>query len=363
MARLCVVGTSQRPRRTPHYLLIALLLGALSLTGCVKPGRTVHPDSITHAGICPVTPAPEITTQVRIAWQPIPNGDLIVKDKQWLENCLPNAHIQWLKMNSGGDVLQAFGSGSIDLAQIGSSPAVKGRSTPLNLALRVVWLHDVIGPAEALVVRDSGAHSLKDLAGKKIGTPFGSTSHFSLQAAIDQANLKGKVQLVNLQPEAMIAAWDKGDIDAAWVWDPVLSTLKQMGKVLVSSLDTANAGAPTFDLEAGNTEFIHANPDFMRIWTQLQGAAVNTITENPADAAASMSAQLGTTEEAAMKLLDGYKYLSNAEQLDSRYFGKDLPKVLQATATFLLAQQEIDRIPPISTFDNMADSDFIREAK
>ena len=62
-----------------------------------------------------------------------------------LENCLPEATIEWNNFASGGDVVQAFGAGSIDIGLAGSSPSTKALSAPLDLDVKVIWIHDVIG--------------------------------------------------------------------------------------------------------------------------------------------------------------------------------------------------------------------------
>lgn len=122
-------------------------------------------------------------TTVRIAYQAIPNADLIVKNQKLLEKALPEADVKWVKFESGGDVNTAVIAGSVDLGLAGSSPVTKGLSAPLNIPYKVVWIHDLIGDNEALVAK-SGIDSVKDLAGKKVATPFGSTSHYSLLAAL-----------------------------------------------------------------------------------------------------------------------------------------------------------------------------------
>lgn len=43
-------------------------------------------------------------TEMRIGYQLIPNGDLIVKDQGWLEDALPGTTIKWIKFDSGADV-------------------------------------------------------------------------------------------------------------------------------------------------------------------------------------------------------------------------------------------------------------------
>ncbi len=329
--------------------------------GFIDPDRTVHPDA-SSASSCPVQPDPSVTSTVRIAWQPIANGDLVVKDKDWLSACLPNATIHWAKMNSGGDVLQAFGARSIDIAQVGSSPAVKGVSAPLNLDLQIVWLNDVIGKAESLVVRDDSVKSLADLSGKTVATPYGSTSHFSLMEALRQADRTDKVRLVNLAPDAMLGAWQRDEIDAAWVWDPTLTSLTEAGgHVIMSSADTAEAGAPTFDLIASTTDFATANAGFMTVWTQLQEQATTLMNDKPDEAAASLAVQLGISTDEVKKQFTGYTYPTAEEQLGTDYFGEQLAKVLYDSAQFLKSQQTISVVASAGHYAAVPNATYIKE--
>ena len=113
-------------RRGTALRILAASLGlTLALSGCVQSGRTSHPDNFAGEVACPVDPDPSITTTARIGWQAISNGDLVIKDLELLEACMPEANISWVKMNSGGDVIQAFGSESLDISLVGSSPAVR----------------------------------------------------------------------------------------------------------------------------------------------------------------------------------------------------------------------------------------------
>ena len=85
---------------------------------------------------------------------------------------------------------------------------------------------------------------LEDLKGGTIAVPYGSTAHFSLLQALQDAGMdSGKdVKLINLEPEKMPSAWQGEQIDAAWVWDPVLTELMKTGEVVLSSEDTARGG-------------------------------------------------------------------------------------------------------------------------
>ncbi len=351
--------------RTGPGVVAVAASAALLLTGCVEGGRTSNPDAApagTAGPECPVEVADDIDATVRIAYQPIPNGDLVVRDLGWLEACMPNADVTWSQFSSGGDVIQAFGSGSVDVGLVGSSPATKAVSAPLDIDMQVIWVHDVIGEAESLVAQEGTASSLEDLRGRSIAVPFASTAHYSLLAALDRAGMSSSdVELINMSPDAMLAAWGRQEIDAAWVWAPTLSELLESGEVVLSAADTAEEGAPTFDLGAATTGFVEANPEFVQVWTELQSEAATLIQEDPAAAAESIGAQLGIDAEEAQEQLAGYTYLDASEQAE-QYFDGQLGEALTATAEFLASQGEIDEVADAPTYADAVHADAVRAA-
>lgn len=340
-------------------------VGVLALGACATAQEATQEAATTPASgqaeeACPIEVDESVTTEVEIAFQPIPNGDLVVRDAGWLEACLPEATISWSQFASGAEVVQAFGSGSIDLGLLGSSPMTKLVSPQVGLDAQVVWIHDVIGEAESLVSR-TGAQSLEDLAGATVAVPYGSTAHFSLLNALGEAGLEpgSDLTLINLSPDAMIGAWEREEIDAAWVWNPTLEVLLEDGQIVLSSEDTAAAGTPTYDLAGATTEFITANPEFMAVWTALQDEAVRVIQEEPDRAAEAIGAQLGIAPEEAATLLEGYVYLRADEQAGEDYFGGRLGQDLVRTADFLLDQQEVAEIAPPEVYEQAVYTDAL----
>ena len=75
----------------------------------------------------------------------------------------------------------------------------------------------------------SGIKKPADLKGKKVGVPFVSTSHFHLLVALEQIwhINPSEVKILNMQPPQIVAAWERGDIDAAYVWHPALAELEE----------------------------------------------------------------------------------------------------------------------------------------
>ncbi|MEV4880200.1 taurine ABC transporter substrate-binding protein [Streptomyces cyaneofuscatus] len=291
---------------------------------------------------------------IRIAYQAFPSGDLIVKEKGWLEKALPGYKVKWTKFDSGASINTAFVAGSVDLAAIGSSPVARGLSEPLNIPYQVTWVLDVAGENEALVARNgSKVSSVKDLVGKKVATPFSSTSHYSLLAALDQAGVDAsKVQLLDLEPQDILAAWTRGDIDATYVWLPTLEELKKTGKVLVSSRELAAAGKPTLDLGVASTSFIKAHPDVLPAWRKAQAQALDLIHDDPDAASAAVGKQLGISPaEAGAQIKQGI-FLKPAEQADAKWLGTPgkvggLADNLHSAAQFLVDQKQIDSAPDL----------------
>ena len=155
--------------------------------------------------------------------------------------------INWRQFGGGGDVIRAMASGDVQLGEVGSTGIATAISQGMDVEL--FWILEDIAAAEALVVRNgSNINTIADLKGKKIATPFVSTSHFQLLYALDKAGIKpSDAQILNMRPPEIAAAWGRGDIDATFIWDPVLTTVKKDGKVLMTSGDICKQGACTFD--------------------------------------------------------------------------------------------------------------------
>ncbi|MGW6407105.1 taurine ABC transporter substrate-binding protein [Streptomyces vinaceus] len=294
-------------------------------------------------------------TTVRIAYQAIPNADLVVKNQKLLEQALPDVDVKWVKFESGGDVNTAVIAGAVDLGLAGSSPVTKGLSAPLNIPYKVVWIHDLIGDNEALVAK-SGIGSVKDLVGKKVATPFGSTAHYSLLAALTAAGVDpSAVQTIDLQPQDALAAWKRGDIDAAYVWTPTLSELTKDGKVLVTSRELAGQGKPTADLGVVTNAFAAKHPEVVTAWIKAQDKAVAQARTAPDEAAKSIGAELGLPAQEAKRQLSELVLLSAKEQAGPDYLGSPgapgkLAANLHDAAVFLKGQKAVDAVPDQAVF-------------
>ena len=195
------------------------------------------------------------------------------------------------------------------------------------------WIYDVIGIAESLVAsKDSGVTDIAGLVGKKVGTPFGSTAHYSLLAALELAGVDPTdVKIVDLQPPDILAAWERGDIDAAYVWNPTLAELRADGTVLATSEELAGQGKLTADLAVVTTAFADKYPDVMQTWVEQQTKAVTLYKDDPQAAGEAVGRQLNITAEEALAQMEELILLDATEQAGADYLGTpDAPGALAA---------------------------------
>ena len=294
---------------------------------------------------------------VRIAYQNFADSTLLVKDRKTLEKALPDHEITWTAFDSGASINTAFLGGSIDLAVIGSSPAAAGLCPPLSIPYQIIELLNVIGDSEALVVRKAtGITRIEDLAGRKVAAPFSSTAHYSLLAALELAGVDpAAVTIVDLEPQNIQAAWQRGDIDGAYVWTPVLSVLQQDAVTLTDSAKLAEAGKPTLTFTVARKDFLDANADVVDEWLSATDEAIKLVKTDPDRVAEAVSRQIGTSTEDALSQLTQNIYLDHAEQRGPDYFGTadapgQLANRLRDTAEFLRQQKKVDEVPDLATF-------------
>ena len=324
-------------------ILAALAVTTLALAGCSVDRSEQRADKPT----------------IRIGYQTFPSGDLIVKNNKWLEEALPEYNIKWTKFDSGADVNTAFIAKELDFGALGSSPAARGLSAPLNIPYRVAFILDVAGDNEALVARNgSGINTVAELRGKRIGTPFASTAHYSLLAALSQNGLSvSHVQLVDLQPQAALAAFDRGDVDAVYTWLPTLDQVRKNGKDLITSRQLAKEGKPTLDLAAVADEFADAHPEVVDIWRQQEARALNLIHEDPAAAAKAIAAENGLRPDEVAGQLKQAVFPTPAEVASPEWLGSDgkpgnLAANLQSASQFLADQKQIPSAAPLTAFQD-----------
>ncbi|KEY40989.1 taurine ABC transporter substrate-binding protein [Pantoea agglomerans] len=253
------------------------------------------------------------------------------------------ASVDWRKFDSGAGVLRAMASGDVQIGNIGSSPLAVAAAQ--KLPIEAFLLASQLGNSEALVVKKN-ITTPKDLIGKRIAVPFISTTHYSLLAALKHWGIKpSQVQLVNLQPPAIIAAWQRGDIDGAYVWAPAVNELEKEGKVLTDSAEVGSWGSPTLDVWVVRKDFAQQHPEIVTAFARSALDAQQAYLNSPdswlkqSDNLSKLSRLSGVPEAQVPGLVKGNTYLTAQQQVEQ--LGKPVNKAIVDTAQFLKAQGRV----------------------
>jgi len=307
--------------------------------------------TVAAAAALPATAQKTVT----FAYQDMMNPWRWVQQSQEVEKAT-GFKINWRQFGGGGDVIRAMASRDVQLGEVGSTGAATAISQGMDVEL--FWILEDIAAAEALVARNgSGVNTIADLKGKKIGTPFVSTSHFQLLYAMQKAGLKASdAQVLNMRPPEIAAAWGRGDIDATFIWDPVLSTVKKTGKVLMTSGDICKAGACTFDGLIVTRKFAKENPEFMVALVKALAKADADYRSNPkawtGDAAkvAAVAKWSGAKPDDVADAMALYGFPSLQQQASPEWLGGGAngaaAKALAQQANFLKEQGRLTSVAP-----------------
>ncbi|MDH2069187.1 taurine ABC transporter substrate-binding protein [Pantoea sp. GD03673] len=253
------------------------------------------------------------------------------------------ASVDWRKFDSGAGVLRALASGDVQIGNIGSSPLAVAAAQ--KLPIEAFLLASQLGNSEALVVKKN-ITTPQDLIGKRIAVPFISTTHYSLLAALKHWGISpSQVQLVNLQPPAIIAAWQRGDIDGAYVWAPAVNALEKEGRVLTDSAEVGRWGSPTLDVWVVRKDFAEQHPDIVTAFARSAIDAQQAYLNSPdswlkqPDNLSKLSRLSGVPEAQVPGLVKGNTYLTAQQQVEQ--LGKPVNKAIVDTAQFLKAQGRV----------------------
>ncbi|MCS4504457.1 taurine ABC transporter substrate-binding protein [Arhodomonas aquaeolei] len=264
--------------------------------------------------------------------------------------------IDWHQFDSGSQVISAVASGSVDVAMAGSSPIASAISHGVDLKL--FYIVEGIGKSEALVVRKSaGIEDPEDLKGKTLGVPFVSTSHYDMMFALQNWGIEeGDLRLLNMQPSQAAAAWARGDIDGAFVWNPALQRmLRNGGKVMITSGDLCELGKCTFNGYTVRPEFADGHPDFMTAFVGVLDKYTMMYREHPdkwtedSDLVKKVVSITGGQASDVPTVLGQYVFPSLDEQASERWLGGGADSgaafSLKDTAKFLEGLGKVERVP------------------
>ncbi len=275
-----------------------------------------------------------------------------------------NVTVEFQGVSAGPQILTAMAANNMDLCNIGSTPLIVGYCNGLDVSM--VYVHKVVKESECLAVRnDAGIAELKDLKGKKIGCPFNTSVHFALLSAMKTVGLTAKdATLVNLRPDGIAAAWQRKDIDAAYIWNPVLSNLvKDGGKIIFESGDLIPKGTIIFDGIICRNAFKKAHPDLVLAYLKELERINAVYRSEPQSVIDVMAPFLQVSPDVVSTIIKTTHTIPAKEQITDAWMGKPgskdsvILKAARSQAEFLKEADQIKNIP--ADFGPLVDSTFV----
>lgn len=269
-------------------------------------------------------------------------------------------------VNSGAQVVTAMAGGSLDICNAGSSPIVVGFGNGVDLSM--VYIAKYITDSESLVVRkDAGINSLADLKGRRIALPFNTSVHFSMLAALDGAGIKPTdVELINMKADSIVAAWKRSDIDAAFIWVPVLAELEaDNGQIIFTTGDLAASGTIVFDGIAVRNAFKEQHPDLVLAYLKEYDRITDIYRNDPDTVVNRMMDYLTIPEETARAYVASFHSLTVQEVASQEWMGlpgmtdTGVANTLRLQAEFLKSTQQLREVPEDMTA--LIDQRFVAE--
>jgi taurine transport system substrate-binding protein len=157
---------------------------------------------------------------------------------------------------------------------------------------------------------------------------------------------------MNMRPPEIAAAWERGDIDATFIWDPVLSRIKANGKTLATSGSIGAKGYPTFEGIIVNSKWASDNEAFMVAFVKALNRADDEVRSSGAKWAVdspqvkAMAKWTKADPKDVVPAMALYKFPTMAEQTGPAWLGGGAAKAMSNTAVFLKEQGRVQEVKP-----------------
>ncbi|WP_245288379.1 ABC transporter substrate-binding protein [Bradyrhizobium sp. WSM4349] len=347
-----------RPHDARHRETVdAVGLNPILIVGETSMKRLIATLAVTTLALTAAVRAEDKPAKVTVGYLNLVNAQLVTKHLGLLAKEMPGVDIKYVKIGGGGDMLRAIAGSDVDFGGLGNPPTAIGATR--SLPIKGILVINMLDYVESMVVRaDKNITSLKDLKGKTVAAPFGSTTHYLLLQALKEEGVDpASMKILDLAPSDIAAAWLRGDIDAAWFWEPNLGkAVKNGGKILVTSGEMAKRGYPTWDIGVVMNAFAEKYPSYVDKFIKAECEGIDFWLKNPEKTAEIIAEELSLPLEDAQRMMKGTGMIPCSTQLTEEYLGTSAKKgkfvdTLISTADFLVKQERLPKLLPRADFE------------
>lgn len=342
---------SKSSRKIILNLLILTLLGTF-FVGCSNNQQN---DS---------TNSKKEVVKIAVGYQTVTSqtwGALIIKNKKlyekYLEEKYPNKEfqIEWFNAQSGPPLTNNMVAGKLQFAFMGDMPIlINGEKGQTSQNYKSVFLafdgKGEMGKNQAILVpKDSDINSVKDLAGKNVSVPLGSSAHRMLLNELDKYGITDKVNILNQDVTVGMTNIEQNKIDAHASWEPFPSVIenKGIGKILIDGSDT---NVDYLDGIVADRTWVEKNKDYTIALLEALIEAHKYIRENPEDSAKIFAEESKYPIDVTKKIVKNIRF-------DSVIYDKD-KVTLEGSKDFL---KKLNKIKDVD-LDEFIDDEYIKQA-
>jgi len=162
-------------------------------------------------------------------------------------------------------------------------------------------------------------------------------------------------------------AWSRGDIDAAWFWEPNLNkVVNDGGEILIHSGTMAKRGYPTWDIGIVMNDFAEKYPDIVLEVIEGECKGIDFWLNNPEETAKIIAEELSLSLDDATRMMKGTEMVPCDEQLTAQYIGTPENKgefvdTMMATSQFLVEQKRLPQVLPRSAFEDFLAPEYLQK--
>jgi NitT/TauT family transport system substrate-binding protein len=257
------------------------------------------------------------------------------------------------------DNYRAFAEGRVDVLATTLHSAIQFADQGTETV--IIMVTDYSNGADGIIARP-GIDDLADLRGQRVGVESGSISHYVLLRGLEQAGIsEGDVEVMNVVVGEAIEAIEEDTVDAAVVWEPVLSEYVQTHNV-EPLFTTAAIPNEVVDVLVVHPDLIAERPqdltNLLRGWNE----AVQLWREDSPQVSATMARTMNVSEEDLRQQLTKIELVDLAR--NSRLLCPEGPytirPIFEEVVEFLRDTDQLEQAP--SALEELMTAQFVDAA-
>jgi ABC-type nitrate/sulfonate/bicarbonate transport system substrate-binding protein len=294
-----------------------------------------------------------------------PLQEAVIATQPELLKLIPG-EVKWLPISSGPAALAGMKGGAYNIVNgVGNPPVTTAIAKGVDVM--VIWAQFYDNAAFVL----DGALSPDQMEGKTFGTLQGASEDFAFNGWLEAKGLKGKVKLVGLERQAMVAAFKTKAIAGGMNSEPGASEMVAAGgKRIATVSEMAALGYPALDVVVTDANFAKAHPDVVQGYVCAQYGAYKLMTGPDKDAVfRKAGAFVGADPEQAVKIGGSWPIWKPEDELTERGLGApgkiaegQVAQAYYRTGQWLKEAGRLDNPPSMDVIVAHIDTSFAQKA-